>query len=180
MGICIKSISEGCCDYLESLNPLKLDEYKQDKQMSSVDNVLECNEKYIFIEEKSFLLEYFRLAGKKVNEKLIPDENGLITDDFLETISKIENSDKKALFNKAVSDKLLSMTDKIKDTTFMLCKDDKFCDDKIKNAKTIYLYCKSSHPIDSLISIVFNSKNHKEKIISCSDLEKYLTKQGCI
>lgn len=179
MGIRIKDISENCCKYLEGLNPLKLDEYKDDKSMSSIDNILECQDKYIFIEEKSFLLEYFRLAGKKVNKNIIPDKDGNITDDFLDTISTISTSDKKALFHKAVSDKLLSLTNKIKDTTFILCKDDSFCDKKIKNAKTVYLYCKSGHPIDGILSIVFNAKQHKEKIIACNDLEKYLKLQGC-
>lgn len=56
MGISLKSLSEGCCEYLESLGCINLDEEKEDKTMSSVDKVLECDDKYIFIEEKKFFI----------------------------------------------------------------------------------------------------------------------------
>ena len=39
MGISLKSLSEGCCEYLESLGCINLDEEKEDKTMSSVDKV---------------------------------------------------------------------------------------------------------------------------------------------
>ena len=34
MGISLKSLSEGCCEYLESLGCINLDEEKEDKTMS--------------------------------------------------------------------------------------------------------------------------------------------------
>lgn len=177
MGISLKSLSEGCCEYLESLGCINLDEEKEDKTMSSVDKVLECDDKYVFIEEKSFLLEYFRLAGERNNTKFCP-KNGIVTDDFLDNISKLQTETKKELMYKALADKLLSISDKVRDTTLILSNKDN-ANEKLKNAETIYLYCKSGTPIDAILSITFNSKNHREKIIACCDLQKYLEKKGC-
>ena len=177
MGISLKSLSEGCCEYLESLGCINLDEEKEDKRMSSVDKVLECDDKYIFIEEKSFLLEYFRLAGERNKTKFCP-QNGMVTDEFLNSISELNIETKKELMNKAFSDKLLSIGDKVKDTTLILY-DKKAGKEKLKNSKIVYLYCNSGTPIDRLLSITFNSGKHKEKVVACCDLHKYLEKKGC-
>ena len=119
MGIPLSSISEGCCDFLNSLNTIDFDNYKKDKSMSSVDHVLECNEKYFFIEEKSFLLDYFRLAGQKSTCKFVPVD-GEITDKFLEKIATLDSEIKQQLFYKAMAEKSLSSDEKVKDTTFIL------------------------------------------------------------
>lgn len=177
MGISLKSLSEGCCEYLESLGCINLDEEKEDKTMSSVDKVLECDDKYIFIEEKSFLLEYFRLAGERNKTKFSP-QDGMVTDEFLANISNLSIETKKELMNRAFAEKLLSISEKVKDTTLMLSSK-KNSIQKLKNAKTIYLYCNSGTPIDRLLSITFNSKKQKEKIIACNELEKYLEIKGC-
>lgn len=178
MGIHLSTLEENCCEYLNSLDTVNLDKYKSDKTMSSVDRVLECDDKYIFIEEKSFVLDYFRLAGKKAKCNLIPKDN-IIEDEFIDKITELDKDIKKQLLYKAISDKLLSSSDKIKDTVFMLCKDENFCDDKIKNSNTIYLYCSGGEPLNRFFNLVFNSKKHKNKIIECNDLEKYLKIKGC-
>ncbi|WP_321470147.1 hypothetical protein [Halarcobacter sp.] len=178
MGICLDKIKEGCCKDLKSLNPIDLDSYKKDKRMSSVDNVLECSDKFIFIEEKSFILDFFRLSAKRMKIRFKPEDN-IISDEFLDNISHLEKEEKKELFYKSIADKTLSLSEKIKDTTMILCKDDAFCDEKIKKTSTIYLYCKSGLEIDKLFSITFNSKKQREKIIECTDLKKYLIQQGC-
>ncbi len=178
MGISLKSISEGCCKYLEQLETINLDEYKKDKTMSSVDKVLECEDKFIFIEEKSFILDFFRLAAKRKNIRFIP-ENDEISDNFLDKISDLSKETKRELLYKVISDKTLSLSDKIKDTTMILCEDDKFCNKKIQKASTVYLYCKSGLEIDRLFSITFNSKKQKEKIVECDRLKDYLNKKGC-
>lgn len=173
MGISLSSISEGCCEYLNRLNTIDFDNYKKDKNMSSVDRILECNDKYIFIEEKSFLLEYFRLAGQKSQCKFAP-VNGEITDEFLEKISTLDIEVKQQLFYKAMAEKSLSSDEKVKDTTFILCADDNFCNNKVKNAKTIYLYCETKTHVDKIANIIFNSISKKNKIIECSRIEKFL------
>jgi len=163
VGIRLESLEEGYCEYLNLIDTLNLDQYKKDKSMSSVDHILNCNDKYIFIEEKSFLLDYFRLAGKKKEvENFIP-KNGIISDQFLESISSLDNEIKKQLLYQAVNNHTLGSVDKVKDTTIMLCNDDSFCNEKIKKAKTIYLYCKSGTHLDRLFALIYNSKKQKEK-----------------
>ncbi len=178
MGISLSSISEDCCEYLNGLETIDFDKYKEDKTMSSVDRILECEDKYIFIEEKSFLLDYFRLAGQKAKHKFIP-ENGEISDDFLEKISTLDPDIKQQLFYKAMAEKSLSSDEKVRDTTFILCTDDEFCNKKVKNSKTIYLYCETNTPADKIANIVFNSISKKNKVIECSKLEKYLKTINC-
>ncbi len=180
MGIPLKKLTEGCCPSLKDLNPLNLDAYKSDKAMSSVDNVLDCDDKYIFIEEKSFLLDYYRLAGEEIDNYLKP-VNEEISDEFLQKISKLDKEVKKKLMYQALYEKTISSVDKVKDTTFILCGDDAFCNEKVKNAITIYLYCQSGEPVDELLTKVFNLKKAKsrDKFVACKDLIKILERKGC-
>ncbi|MEA1955533.1 MAG: hypothetical protein U9N02_03460 [Campylobacterota bacterium] len=173
MGIPLKSLEEKCCEFLNSLDTLNLDEYKKDKTMSSIDNILECKDKYLFIEEKSFLLDYFRLAGKRCKYEFIP-KDAEISDEFLEKISTLDIEIKQQLFYKAMYEKTLTSDEKVKDTTFILCNDDNFCNEKIKKSKTIYLYCKTGTHADKIANIIFNSNSKKNKIVECNRLEKYI------
>lgn len=179
MGIHLTDLEEGCCNKLNSLKTINLDEYKKVKSSSSIDRLLECNDKYILIEEKSFLLDYFRLAAQEAEIKYSP-QDGIIEDAFLETIKKLPREIKEKTMYKSFSEKTLSSADKIKDTIIMLCQDEKFCNDKIKKSEIIYLYCNSNHlHVDKLLNIIFNSKKAKQKIVECSKLDKYLEKKQC-
>jgi hypothetical protein len=179
VGIHLNLLEEGCCNALNILDTLDLDDYKQDKQMSSVDKVLECQDRYIFIEEKSFFLDWFRLCAKRKNIQFIP-RNKIIEDEFLNQISTLSKEEKKELLYKSIFEKTLSLSDKIKDTTILLMQDDNFDNKKIKNTNTIYLYCKSNNlQLDRLIALTFNSKKQQNKIIECNNLNKYLTNKGC-
>lgn len=183
MGIPLSSLSEGCCEELNSLPTVKLDEYKPDKSMSSVDHVLECEDKYIFIEEKSFLLDYYRLAGKKCGQHFHPI-NGEISDDFLTGISHLEKSEKKDLMNKACFDKALSHDDKLRDTMTILYGDGAFCNIKTAKSITVYLYCKGvslaeDENMSSYISLIFSSKIGNKKLVECNQLSRFLEKQKC-
>ena len=178
MGIPLSSLEEKCCEYLNSLDTIDFDNYKEDKSMSSVDRILECKDKYFFIEEKSFLLDYFRLAGQKSKYRFAPVD-GEITDEFLEKISILDIEVKQQLFYRAMAEKSLSSDEKVKDTTFFLCNDNDFCNEKVKNSKTIYLYCKTGTHADKIANIIFNSISKKNKIIECSRLEKFLQIAKC-
>lgn len=179
MGIHLSDLEEGCCNKLNSLKTINLDKYKKDKSSSSIDRLLECNDKYILIEEKSFLLDYFRLAAQEAKIKYAP-QDGIIEDSFLETIKELPREIKEKTMYKSFSEKTLSSADKIKDTVIMLCQDEKFCNDKIKKSEIIYLYCNSNHlHVDKLLNIIFNSKRAKQKIVECSKLDKYLEKKQC-
>ncbi len=181
MGIPLNKLTEGCCKSLDDLKPLDLDKYKPDKSMSSVDNILECDDKYIFIEEKSFLLDYYRLAGEEIDGYLKPINNQ-ISDEFLDKISKLDKEVKKRLMYQSLYEKTVSSVDKVKDTTFILCGDDAFCNKKVKNAITIYLYCQSGEPIDKLLTKVFDLKRakSKDKFVACKNLIKILEDKGCL
>ncbi len=183
MGIPLSSLTEGCCEGLNSLHTVKLDEYKPNKSMSSVDNVLECDDKYIFIEEKSFLLDYYRLAGKECEHHFCPVD-GEIPNDFLKSISKLDPSAKKTIMYKACFDKTLSHDDKLRDTMTILYGDGAFCNVKTANSITVYLYCKGSNlPEDEnmsgYISLIFSSKIGNKKLVECSKLSKFLENQKC-
>lgn len=183
MGIPLSSLSEGCCEELNSLPKVKLDEYKVNKSMSSVDNILECDDKYIFIEEKSFLLDYYRLAGKRCNQHFHPI-NGEIPEDFLRSISKLDKTEKKELMYKACFDKALSHDDKLRDTMTILYGDDAFCNIKTAKSITVYLYCKGvslaeDENMSSYISLIFSSKIGNKKLVECNQLSRFLEKQKC-
>ncbi len=179
MGISLSTLTEGCCDKLNSLTTVNLDEYKEDKSSSSIDRLLECNDKYILIEEKSFLLDYFRLASQEAKVKFLPI-NGNIENSFLDAIKELPRDIKEKTMYKSFSEKTLSSADKIKDTIIMLCQDEQFCNDKIKKSEIIYLYCNSNNlHVDKLLNIIFNSKKTKQKIVECTKLDKYLKLKQC-
>jgi len=179
VGISLSTLTEGCCEHLKKLSTTNLDDYKSDKCSSSIDRLLECDDKYILIEEKSFLLDYFRLAGKEAKIQFQPiDEK--VQDTFLETIKELPRETKEKIMYKSFSEKTLSSADKIKDTMILLCQDENFCNEKIKKSKIIYLYCKSNNLyVDKLLNIIFNSKQADKKIIECSKLDKYLKLNAC-
>jgi len=179
VGISLNTLAEGCCDSLNKLTTIDLDDYKSNKSSSSIDKLLECNDKYILIEEKSFLLDYFRLAAQEARVKFEP-QNGNIEDIFLETIKELPKNIKEKIMYKSFSEKTLSSADKIKDTIIMLCQDEKFCNEKIQKSEIIYLYCNSNNlHVDKLLNIMFNSKKAKQKIVECSKLNRYLELKQC-
>jgi len=179
VGIPLNILAEGCCDSLNKLSTINLDDYKKNKSNSSIDRLLECDDKYILIEEKSFLLDYFRLASQEAKVTFLPKDN-YIEDEFLESIKVLPRDIKEKIMYKSFSEKTLSSADKIKDTVIMLCQDEKFCNDKVKNSEIIYLYCNSNNThVDKLLNIIFNSKKAKQKIVECSKLDKYLEFKKC-
>lgn len=52
--------------------------------------------------------------------------------------------------------------------------------DEYKSVKTVYLYCKTGTPADKIANLIFNSQKRKDKIIECSQLEKYLEQNSCL
>lgn len=181
MGIHIATIQEGCCEPLESLKTLDLDSYKTNQEMASVDHILECEDKYIFIEEKSFLLDFFRLAGEELDDYFKPVD-GEVSDEFLTKLETIDKETKKRLMYQALYDKSLDSVDKVKDTTLILCEDDDFCTQKVEKAIILYLYCNSDSPIDIILTSVFNLRRrgkNKMKFVECQELLTILEKKGC-
>ena len=174
MGICIKTLEEDCCNYLNRLDTIDGDEFTKNKP--TIDNILTCSDKYILIEEKSFLLNFFRKAckGKRKFNSFIKD--GELKDslfDFLATLSKDE---KHSIFKESSSELLSEIPEKVKVTQQYL--DD---ENKVKNSKNVILYCNSGTEIDRMASIIFAKYNNEEEntVLECQKLEKFLKVKGC-
>lgn len=182
MGIHLGTLQEGCCKHLNTLELLDLDSYKPDQSMSSVDYVMECEDKFIFIEEKSFLLDFFRLSGEELDDFFKPID-GEVSDEFLQKVGTLEKETKKRLMYQALYDKSLDSVDKVKDTTMIMCEDEDFCTQKVKQAVTFYLYCKSNSPIDTILKSIFNIRQRGKntmKYIECQELTQILETKGCV
>lgn len=175
MGVCISELEEGCCDYLESLDTTDGDSFTD--ASPTIDNILECNDKYLLIEEKSFLLHFFKQSckGRKKYSSFI--NNGILEDEyftFLATLTKEEKS-------KTFKDCSLNLLDAIprKVVTTIAYLDDKV---KVANSKNIILYCDSGTEIDQIASIIFARYNNEEEntVIECNKLERFLRQKGCV
>jgi hypothetical protein len=175
VGIRIGDLEEGCCDYLNDLSPVKGDSL--DQQRKTVDNIVECDDKYILIEEKSFILDFYRQAcvGRKKFSHFIND--GILIDDFFVFLGGINKKEKREIFKKSALDLLEAMPKKIETTLTYLS--DKV---KISNSSNVILYCKSETEVDKIASIVFAKYNNEEEntVIECQKLERYLQTKGCI
>lgn len=71
MEISVDSLREGCCEALESRQYIDMDVKIKalDGTLASCDKVIECEDNYIFIEEKSFLLDFFNKAASEIGYK---------------------------------------------------------------------------------------------------------------
>ena len=174
MGVCIKDLEEKCCGYLTSLSPRSGDDF--DDNQKTIDNILECKDKYILIEERSFILDFFRKAciGRKKFSHFIQD--GRLEEDFFTFLETISSEEKSNLFRKSAMELLDAIPDKVRVTLSYL-------EDKVKtsNSLNVILYCKSETEIDKIASILFARYNNEEEntILECDKLEKFLQQKGC-
>lgn len=182
MGIHLDKLKEGCCDkYPSSLTYLDGDEF--DENRATCDKVIECNDKYILVEEKSFLLGFLNACCDEAKTNLGAFMNSDIINDklieFIDTNFTIE--EKKRTFAESVTRLFMSSLDKVSNTTHILATD--YNNDKSKNMPIVYLYCKSGKSaIDKLASLsLAKYKNEKKQVmIECGKLEKFLQKKECI
>ena len=175
MGICIATLEEGCCEYLNNLDTHDGDQDTDNNP--TIDNILECDDKYVLIEEKSFLLHFFRnvCKGKKKFSSFI--SNGDLDDSyfaFLATFTKKEKSD---IFKKCSLELLDEMPKKVETSIRYLEHEN-----KIENSKNVILYCNSGTEIDVIASILFARYNNEEEntVLECSKLKKFLKLKGCV
>ncbi len=174
MGVCIDILEEKCCEYLNDLNSLDGDSFTDNEP--TVDNIYECDDKYILIEEKSFLLNFFRESciGRKKFSHFI--KSGELQDDFFDFLNTLDKREKSAILKISSLNLLEGMPMKVKTTHKYL--EDK---EKIKNSINVILYCKSDTEIDKLASIIFAKYNNEEEntVLECQQLEKFLKKKAC-
>lgn len=174
MGVCISSLEEGCCEYLNNLGCIDGDALSDTEP--TVDNILECDDKYVLIEEKSFLLDFFRKSCK--DRKKFSDfiKNRILEDDFFDFLNTLDKKEKSTLFRQCSLELLEEIPRKV--TTTLAYLEDT---EKTKNSKNVILYCNSGTEIDKIASIIFARYNNEEKntVIECKQLEKFLQVKGC-
>lgn len=181
MGIHLKNLKEGCCDkYPSSLSYLYGDDF--DANRATCDKIIECNNRYILVEEKSFLLGFLNACCKERNKNLGSFVDGnIITDNIIAFIDETFTlEEKKRIFAESVTTLFISSLDKVSNTTHILAT--KYDADKSSNMPIIYLYCKSGKSkIDKLASLsLARYKNEKKQVIvDCDKLEKFLKSKEC-
>jgi len=180
VGIHLASLTEGCCEYPSSVSLLDGDKLSSNR--ATCDKVIECNDRYILVEEKSFILGFFNECcnekGKKLNNFL--DKETLIDDFFVFVEESFSTEEKRRLFAESVTKLFMSSLDKVSNTTHFLATS--YDPKKSENMPVIYLYCKSGvSKVDKLASISLSKyKNEKKQVmVECSQLGKFLAKKGC-
>ncbi len=168
MGISINSLQEGCCENLKKYNIIQLDVIKKDKTLASFDNIIKCNDKFIFIEEKSFLLDFIHK---------LTNFHGEINDSILKELHSKSKEEKQKIMYKVLFEKTISIDDKMKGTLIELLNDE--TKEKIKNSNLFYLYCEIEElkNFSRILTTCLNFKKGK-KIISCKNINKIMCKEA--
>lgn len=163
MGIPIDSLTEGCCEVINQYNILVTDENRKCKNIKFVDSVLDLESKYLFIEEKSFILG------------ILPPRNGEISDEVIAEFKELSLTEKELKVCKASFRLISDSSQKLKDTLLYLYKE--FDDlEKIEKSPFIYLYCKSGfREVDKILATSLSMKNRKHTFLSCDKLEKFIS-----
>jgi len=179
VGIPVSNLQEGCCDtHLNRFSPIDGDSL--DSVGSTCDKIIECNEKYYLIEEKSLLMGFFDLSLKELNDNLEEYkyiENSITFLNIDEVISKIHTlstETKRRLLAENINNMLMSSPKKVSNTTDILVK--QFDSSKTSNMPIFYLYCKSGKSIDRVMSN-YLSRNRKNIFIECQKLKEKLEEE---
>jgi hypothetical protein len=181
VGIYLRDLKEGCCNKYPS-HLIYLNGDKFDANRATCDKIIECDDKYILVEEKSFILGFLNTCCKEASKNLGSFmDNDIITDNIITFIDKkFSLEEKKRIFAESVIKLFMSSLDKVSNTTHILATE--YNNDKSKNMPIIYLYCKSgkSH-IDKLATLsLAKYKNEKKQVmVECDKLEKFLKQKGC-
>jgi len=181
VAIPIRSIKEKCCDStLDSFSVIEMDALDNDG--STCDKVIECQDKYYLVEEKSITLSFLHNCCKEINEDFdsYKYEDNNITylkiDEVIILVQAINIEVKRRI----LSDTIVNMTNtsakKASNTTDILNK--QFDSSKTANMSAFYLYCNSGHPIDDLINRLLLLYK-KTIFIECLKLKEKL-EQECL
>jgi len=182
VGIHLEELEEGCCDkYPSSLSYIDGDSL--DANRATCDKIIDCVDRYILVEEKSFILGFLN-ASCEEREISIGTfiENGILSDSLMSFINEaFTHDEKKRIFAESVTKLFMSSLDKVSNTTHILATE--YDKEKSKNMPIIYLYCRSGKSeIDRLANLsLAKYKNEKKQVmVECDKLEKFLKKKKCI
>ena len=174
MGICLANIKEGCCDdILSDYTIINADEL--DSNNPTCDKVIECNDKYLLIEEKSiiigFLHECCNELGRNFDSyKYGTSNENIDIDALLVLVHKLSREKKEAILSIKITNLLTSSLNKVSNTTAILCNETKYDSSKTRGMKTYYLYCKTGTPLDRVMYL-WLSRYKKNVFIECQALK---------
>ena len=181
MAIPIAKIKEGCCD--SDLSPFTIIYGDSlDNVGSTCDKIIECDDKYVLIEEKSLLLAFFDSCCKENSKSLehYKDEQGgtsqLKVSELITLIQSMNIDVKKRIFSETVSTLLSSSLSKVSNTTHILATNHN--NTKTANMPVFYMYCNSGTAVDSIMHI-FVSQIKRTPFIECSILKNRLLSTLC-
>ena len=181
MAIPIRSIKEKCCDStLTSFSIIEMDEL--DNVGSTCDKVIECQDKYYLVEEKSITLSFLHNCCKEIKKDFdsykYEDDNVtyLKIDEVIRLIQPMHVEVKRRILSDTIVNLISTSAKKASNTTDILNKESYSL--RTSNMSVFYLYCNSGTPIDMIIHTLL-SKYKKTIFIECLKLKEKL-EQECL
>jgi len=179
MDILVSSIKEGCCNNnLSSYVTIDMD--CLDDIGSTCDKVIECNDKYYLVEEKSIVFAFLDNCCKEI-EKSVDDykynkNDGeyFKIDDVIALLQPIDIEVKKRILSDTIVNLIHDSAKKASNTTDILNK--QFDNNKTNNMPIFYLYCNSGTPIDMIINRLL-AKYKRTFFIECLKLQEKLEQE---
>jgi len=179
MDISVKAVKEKCCDsHLTSYLTIDMD--CLDDVGSTCDKVIECQDKYYLVEEKSITFSFLdnccKEIGKSVDDYKYLD-NGIEYLEIDKVIALIRpmNIDLK---KRILSDSIVNLTHdsakKASNTTDILNK--QFDNQKTSDMPIFYLYCNSGTSLDMIIHRLL-TKYKRTFFIECLKLKEKLEQE---
>jgi len=181
VAIPIGSIKEKCCDtHLASYSIIEMDSL--DNIGSTCDKVIECQDKYYLVEEKSLTLSFLNNCCQELNFNF--DDFKYMDDDILylklseiiELIRPMNIEVKRRILSDTIVNLTNTSAKKASNTTDILNK--QFNNQKTSNMPMFYLYCNSGKPIDMIINRLL-AKYKRTTFIECLKLKEKL-EEGCM
>lgn len=189
MAIPIANIEEGCCDN-DLSNFTIIDGDALDRVGSTCDKIIECNDKYILVEEKSVILAFLNNCCKEADINIDNDYNFInnykpinsgieyisISTIVNEIIHTMNEDIKKRILSETIVNMISTSAKKASNTTDILNK--QFDNTKTAKMQIFYLYCNSGKPIDRIMS-TWLSRYKKNLFIECQALKRLLLTTSC-
>lgn len=181
MGIPVSKLHEGCCD--TSLSSFTIiDGDALDSAGSTCDKIIDCNDKYYLIEEKSIVFAFFNNCcienGVSLDNTYKYTQSGVeylkISEIITNVIQPLDIEIKKRILSETVTELISTSAKKASNTTHLLAKD--FDISKTKDMPVFYLYCKSGEQVDRVLSGLL-SRYRKLKFIECQKLKSKLNEE---
>jgi len=177
--ILISSVKEGCCD--SQLSPYSIiDMDCLDDVGSTCDKVVECNDKYYLVEEKSIVFAFLDNCCKEIEKnvddyKYNKDDNEYLKiDDVIALIQPMNIEIKKRILSDTIVNLIHDSAKKSSNTTDILNK--QYDSSKTSNMPIFYLYCNSGTPIDMIINRILE-KYKRTFFIECLKLQEKLEQE---